>query len=75
MTGTSWHVTAKSSIRIGSCFINPALTHRELRILPREVCHMLSQPLATDCSAEARVIEPDRMAEVSRGHSSSGQPG
>ena len=27
------------------------------------------QPLATDCTAEARAIVPDRMAEVSRGHS------
>ena len=25
--GTSWHVTAKSSIHGGACFINPASTH------------------------------------------------
>ena len=36
--GTSGHVTAKSSICKGVCFINPAFTHRKLRVLPWEVC-------------------------------------
>ena len=36
--GTSGHVTAKSSICTGVCFINPAFTHRKLRVLPWEIC-------------------------------------
>jgi hypothetical protein len=37
-SGTSWHVTAKSSFCVGVCFINLAPTRRELCALPREIC-------------------------------------
>jgi hypothetical protein len=36
--GTSGHVTVKSSMRAGVCFINPASTHRKFCVLLREVC-------------------------------------
>src|SRR5215475_6183715 len=56
--GTSGHVTAKSSMRAGVCFINPAPTHRKLWVLPREVSHGPSE------MAEGRGIDPDPMGEV-----------
>ena len=40
-SGTSGHVTAKSSIHAGMCFINPALTRGRFCVLPREVSHVL----------------------------------
>ena len=61
--GTSGHVTAKSSMRAGVCFINPASTHRKLCVLPREVSH------GPSAMAEGRAIDPDPMGEVSRRHS------
>jgi hypothetical protein len=36
--GTSGPVPAKSSMRGGMCFINPASTHRKRSVLPREIC-------------------------------------
>jgi hypothetical protein len=36
--GTSGHVTAKSSMRAGVCFITPASRHRKVCVLRREVC-------------------------------------
>ena len=44
--GTSGHVTAKSSCRNGVCFINPAFTHRQLGVLPRESCMRFIQGIA-----------------------------
>jgi hypothetical protein len=35
--GTSWHVTAKFSIRMWVCFINLALMHGRFCVLPREI--------------------------------------
>lgn len=35
--GTSGHVTAKSSIRMWVCFINPAFTQGRFYVLPREI--------------------------------------
>lgn len=67
--GTSGHVTTKSSIRRGVCFINPAFMHRKLRVLPWEVsCTALERRVRGEL-AEGRAIDPDRMREVSRRHS------
>jgi hypothetical protein len=38
--GTSGHVTAKSSIRVGVCFINPASTRRTIWVLPWEISRL-----------------------------------
>jgi len=61
--GTSGHATVKSSIHSGLCFINRALMHGRYDSLPREICGVSSQ------GTEGGGILPDRLAEVSRGHS------
>ena len=62
--GTSWHVTAKSSICGGVGFINLASTQGKFCVLPWEIC---------EASGESRTergeILSDHLAEVSRGHS------
>jgi hypothetical protein len=63
-SGTSWHVTAKSSICVGVGFINLASTQGKFCVLPWEIC-MVSGENRT----ERREICSDRRAEVSRGHS------
>jgi len=60
-SGTSGHVTTKSSICIGVCFINPASTQRPFRVLPREICLLFA-------GTERGAIRAHRQAEVSRGH-------
>jgi hypothetical protein len=60
--GTSGHVTAKSSIRNGVCFINPAFTRRAICVLPWEISRSSAR---TGC----RVAGTDRPGEVSRGQS------
>jgi hypothetical protein len=66
--GTSGHVTMKSSIHVGVCFINPALTR------DKDLCLTLGDLLCALGSrvreklAEHRVIGVDRIGEVSRGH-------
>jgi len=67
--GTSGHVTTKSSIRIGVCFINPAFMHRKLRVLPWEISRTALERRVRGELAEGRAIDPDRMREVSRRHS------
>ena len=63
-SGTSWHVTAKSSFCAGVGFINLASTQGKLCALPREIC------TASGASRTERgEILSDRCAEVSRGHS------
>jgi len=47
----------------GVCFINPASMHGTFCVLPWEISHGPSE------MAEGRVIDPDPMGEVSRGHS------
>jgi hypothetical protein len=44
--------------------------HRKLRVLPWEISHTALERRVRGELAEARAIEPDRMREVSRGHSS-----
>jgi hypothetical protein len=44
--------------------------HRKLRVLPWEISHTDQERSARGELAEVRAIEPDRMEEVSRGHSS-----
>ena len=61
--GTSGHATTKSSIHHGAYFINPASMHRRYDSLPREICEV--SPYGT----EGGGILPDRLAEVSRRHS------
>jgi hypothetical protein len=75
--GTRGHVTAKSSLRNGVCVINPAVTHRQLGVLPRESC-MLSiqgmalgelsagepEPIGRQQSAEGIVCAGQRRAQV-----------
>jgi len=39
-SGTSGHVTAKSSIRSGVCFINPACTRETFLVFPWEICRL-----------------------------------
>lgn len=61
--GTSWHVTAKSSICVGVGFINLASTQGKFCALPWEICR------ASGASrTEEGEILPDHPAEVSRGH-------
>ena len=62
--GTSWHVTAKSSICVGVRFINPASTQGKLCALPREIC-----TVSGESGLREEVTLSDRCAEVSRGHS------
>jgi hypothetical protein len=68
-SGTSGHVTTKSSIRIGVCFINPAFMHQKLRVLPWEISRTALERRVRGKLAEGRAIDPDRMREVSRRHS------
>src|SRR3990172_7143370 len=63
--GTSGHVTAKSSIRNGVCFINPASTRQTFCALPWEICRLSRR------GTEGGGSRPDRSAEVSRGQSRS----
>ena len=63
-SGTSRHVTMKSSVCIGVCFKNLASTQGKFCALPREICRVS----ATGGLREG-VILSDRPAEVSRGHS------
>jgi len=70
--GTSWHVTAKSSICVGVCFINLASTRRKLCVLPREVCRLFAL-VRTPTRTGLGESRADRPAEVSRGHSRSGK--
>ena len=60
--GTSGHVTAKSSIRRGVCFMNPAFTRRTICVLPWEISRLSAR-------TGRRVTGADRPGEVSRGHS------
>jgi hypothetical protein len=62
--GTSGHVTAKSSIRSGVCFINPASTRETFCVLPWEISR-------SSARTGNRVTDSDRPREVSRGHSRS----
>ena len=62
--GTSWHVTAKSSICTGVRFINLASTQGKLCALPREIC-----TVSDEVGLRERVILSDHCAEVSRGQS------
>jgi hypothetical protein len=62
-SGTSGHVTAKSSICLGLCLINPASTQRPFRVLPREICLLFAG------RTERGAIRAHRQAEGSRGHS------
>jgi hypothetical protein len=68
--GTSGHVTMKSSIHAGVCFINPAFTR------DKDLCLTLGDLLCAPATrvrgkgAEYRVTDIDRTGEVSRGHSS-----
>ena len=41
--GTSGHVTAKSSIRSGVCFINPASTRGTFCVLPWEISRLSTE--------------------------------
>jgi hypothetical protein len=45
-SGTSGHVTAKSSFRNEVCVINPAFTHRQLGVFPREIGMLFIQGIA-----------------------------
>jgi len=63
-SGTSGHVTAKSSIRNGVCFINPAFTRRTICVLPWEISRLSAR-------TGFRVTGIDRPGEVSRGQSRS----
>ena len=63
--GTSGHVTAKSSIRNGVCFINPAFTREAFCVLPWEISRLSER-------TRGRATGSDRPGEVSRGQSSSG---
>jgi hypothetical protein len=62
--GTSWHVTAKSSICGGVGFINLASTQGEFCVLPWEICEVSGAS-----RTEGGESLSDRLAEVSRGHS------
>ena len=62
--GTSWHVTAKSSICVGVGFINLASTQGKFCVLPWEICKV-----SGESRTEGREISSDHRAEVSRGHS------
>lgn len=62
--GTSWHVTTKSSLCVGVCFINLVPTQGKLCALPREICEVSGASRTGEGE-----IPPDRLAEVSRGHS------
>jgi hypothetical protein len=42
----SGHVPATSSFRNGVCVIHPAFTHRQLGVLPREICLLFIQGIA-----------------------------
>ena len=64
-SGTSGHVTAKSSIRKGVYFINPASTRGTFCVLPWEVFRLSER-------TGWLVTVTDRPGEVSRGHSSAG---
>lgn len=62
-SGTSGHVTVKSSICAGMGFINLASTQRKFCVLPWEIC------MASGVSrTEEGESSPDHYAEVSRGH-------
>mgnify|MGYP001050673652 CR=1 FL=1 len=60
--GTSGHVTAKSSIRSGVCFINPASTRRTICVLPWEISRLSER-------TRGWVTSFERSGEVSRGRS------
>jgi hypothetical protein len=63
--GTSGHVTAKSSIRNGVCFINPASTRGTICVLPWEISRLSAR-------TGGRVTGTERPGEVSRGYSRPG---
>ena len=63
-SGTSWHVTAKSSICVGVGFINLASTQGKFCVLPWEIC-----TASGGSRTEEGEILPDHRAEVSRGYS------
>ena len=63
--GTNGHVTAKSSIRRGVCFINPASMRGTFCVLPWEICWLSKR-------TEGGEIRAERPAEVSRGYSRPG---
>jgi len=60
--GTSGHVTAKSSIRSGVCFINPASTREAFCALPWEISRLSER-------SRGWATGSDRPGEVSRGYS------
>jgi len=68
--GTSGHVTMKSSIHVGVCFINPAFTRdKDLRLTLGDLLCALGSRVREKL-AERRAIGVDRIGEVSRRHSS-----
>ena len=60
--GTSGHVTAKSSIRGGVCFMNPASTRGTICVLPWEIARL-------SVRTGSRATGSERPGEVSRGQS------
>ena len=60
--GTSGHVTAKSSIRRGVCFINPVSARETFCVLPWEISRLSAR-------TGFRVTGTDRPGEVSKGRS------
>ena len=62
--GTSWHVTTKSSLCVGVCFINLVPTQGKLCALPREICEVSG----AGRTGRGEILS-DRLTEVSRGHS------
>ena len=72
-SGTSGHVTTKSSIRNRDVLYKSGVyAWKVTRSYPGRSVICQDQPLATDCLAEKRAIPSDRMTEVSRGHSRCG---
>ena len=67
--GTSGHVTAKSSIRNWSMLYKSGVCAlRVMCLTPGGLPYAMVSHLRLNI-AEERVIDPDHMAEVSRGHS------
>ncbi len=64
--GTSWHVTAKSSICLWGVLYKSGVYAVKVSCLTPGGLHVVQG------STDAEVIQPDRHAEVSRGHSSEG---
>ena len=72
--GTSWHVTAKFSIRRGVLYKSGAYAWKVLCLTPGDLPCALGRRVRLKL-AEGREIDPDLMGEVSRGHSSPGLKG